>query len=57
MVLAQEHELVEALAFDGTYEALGVGVEVGTARRQADGRDAGGGEEGPEMGRVERSSV
>ena len=29
MVLAQQHEFVEALAFDGSHEALGVGVQVG----------------------------
>jgi hypothetical protein len=57
MVLAQQDELVEALALDGTDEALGVSVQDGTARRQADGRDSGRGEEGPELGRVERVAV
>lgn len=37
MVLAEKHELVEAFGFDGPHEAFGVGVEVGTARWQADG--------------------
>jgi hypothetical protein len=54
VVLTEKHELVEALALDGTDEALGVSVQVGTAGRQADGRDPGRGEEGPELGRVER---
>jgi hypothetical protein len=35
VALAEEHELVEALARDGTDEALDVIVEVGTVRRQA----------------------
>jgi hypothetical protein len=39
VVLAQQHELVEAFALDGTHKAFGVGVEIGTARRQADRRD------------------
>ena len=46
MALAEKDELVEALAFDGTNEALGVIVQVGTARGQADRGDAGRGEEG-----------
>ncbi len=49
--LTEEHELAEALALDGTDEALGVGVEVGTAGRQADRGDAGRGEEGPARNR------
>jgi hypothetical protein len=49
MVLTEEHELVEALALDGTDEALGIGVQIGAARRQADGRDAGRGEDGSEL--------
>jgi threonine dehydrogenase-like Zn-dependent dehydrogenase len=39
MALAKKHELAEALAPDGAHEALGVGIEVGTARRQADRGD------------------
>jgi hypothetical protein len=57
VALAEEHELVEALAFDGTNEALGVSVQAGTARGQADRGDAGGGEEGAELGSVERVAV
>jgi hypothetical protein len=34
MVLTEEHELVEALALDRTDEALGIGVQVGTAGRR-----------------------
>jgi hypothetical protein len=41
----------------GTDEALGVSVQVGTAWGQADRGDAGGGEEGAELGRVERVAV
>ncbi len=48
VVLTEEHELVETLALGGTDEALGVGVEVGTAGRQANRDNAGGGEESPE---------
>jgi hypothetical protein len=57
MALAEKHELVEALALAGTDEALGIGVQIGTASRQADRDDAGGGEEGPELGRVERVTL
>jgi hypothetical protein len=57
MVLAQQHELFEALALAGTDEALGIGVQIGTASRQADRDDAGGGEEGPDLGRVERVAI
>jgi len=39
VVLTEKDELVEALVLDGTDEALGVSVQVGTARRQSDGRD------------------
>jgi hypothetical protein len=41
VVLAQEHELAEALALDGAHEAFSVGVQVGAARRQADKHDPG----------------
>jgi hypothetical protein len=49
MALTEKDELAEALALDGTDEALGVSVEVGTARRQADGCDPGRGERWPTM--------
>ena len=39
MGLAEKHELVEALALDGTHEAFGLGVQVGTTGREADGRE------------------
>ena len=39
MTLAEQDELVEALALDVADEALGVGVEVGTAWPQADWLD------------------
>jgi hypothetical protein len=36
MAFAEKDEHVEVLALDGPDEALGVSVQVGTARRQAD---------------------
>jgi hypothetical protein len=54
MALAEKNELVEALALDGTDEALGVCVEVGTARRQADRGDASGRKKGSQLRGVER---
>jgi hypothetical protein len=45
LALTEEHELAQTLTLDGTPEALGVGVQVGTARRQAGRGDAGRGEE------------
>jgi hypothetical protein len=36
VALTEEHELATTLVLDGTEEALGEGVEVGTTRRQAD---------------------
>nr|WP_275942121.1 hypothetical protein [Haliangium ochraceum] len=57
MTLAEQDELVEALALDGANEALGVGVEVGAAWRQADRLDPAGREELAEGSGVERVAV
>ena len=57
MVLAEQDELVEALALDGANEALGVGVEVGTAWRQADRLNPARREELAEGGGVKRVAV
>jgi hypothetical protein len=57
VALTEKHELAEALAPDGTDEALSVGVQVGTVRGQAERGDASRGEEGAELGCVERVAI
>ena len=57
MVLAQQHELAEALALDGPHEAFGLGVQVGAARRQADRRDPRRAQKLTKGGRVQRVTI
>jgi hypothetical protein len=57
IALSEKDELVEALVPDGTDEALGVRVQVGAARRQADSGDAGRGGENPRGGHLTNSGA
>ena len=42
MLLAQQHELVQTFGFDREDESFGVGVEIGTVRRELETLDSGG---------------